>query len=120
LVFDGLLAAAGLQKLVGWFGGPRFPGTAEVFEQLGYRPGTLFALAAGVLEFVGGTLLLLGLFTPLATSIVVGVMINAVSATLPGGLFSPTGYQLPLLYVVVGAAVACTGAGTITLDHRRP
>jgi putative oxidoreductase len=120
VVFGGLFAAAGLQKLLGWFGGLGISGTAAAFEQVGYRPGTLFAVMAGALELAGGTLLLLGLFTPLAAAIVVGVMINAVSATLSGGLFGPTGYQLALLYATVGATVACTGAGTLAVDHGRP
>lgn len=119
-VFGGLLTAAGLQKLLGWFGGQGLSAMGETFEQIGYQPGVLFAAMAGLLETIGGLLLLLGLFTPLASAIVVGVMINAVSATWTGGLFGPTGYQLALLYATVGAVVACTGAGTLSLDHGRP
>ena len=105
VVFGGLLAAAGLQKLFGWFGGQGLTETGALFEQIGYSPGVFFAGVAGLLETAGGLLLLLGLFTPLACSIVIGVMINAVSATWEGGLSSgPTGYQL-------GAALRdCRGA----------
>jgi putative oxidoreductase len=119
VVFGGLLAAAGLQKLFGWFGGQGLTETGAVFEQIGYSPGVFFAATAGLLEAVGGLLLLLGLFTPLACSIVVGVMINAMSATLEGGLFGPTGYQSALLYATSGALIACTGAGVLALDHGR-
>jgi putative oxidoreductase len=119
VVFGGLLAAAGLQKLFGWFGGQGLTETGAVFEQIGYSPGVFFAAAAGLLEAAGGLLLLLGLFTPLACSIVVGVMINAVNATWSGGLFGQGGYQLPLLYATAGALIACTGAGVLALDHGR-
>lgn len=119
VVFGGLLAAAGLQKLFGWFGGQGLSETGAVFEQIGYSPGVFFAAVAGLLETAGGLLLLLGLFTPLACSIVVGVMINAVSATWAGGLFGPAGYQPALLYATVGAVIACTGAGALALDHGR-
>jgi putative oxidoreductase len=119
VVFGGLLAAAGLQKLFGWFGGQGLTETGAVFEQIGYSPGVFFAAVAGLLETVGGLLLLLGLFTPLACSIVVGVMINAVVATWSGGLFGPNGYQPALLYATVGALIACTGAGVLALDHGR-
>lgn len=119
LVFGGLLAAAGLQKLFGWFGGQGLAETGALFEQIGYSPGVFFAAVAGLLEAVGGLLLLLGLFTPLACSIVVGVMINAASATWSGGLFGPNGYQPALLYATAGAVIACTGAGRLALDRGR-
>lgn len=120
VVFGGLLAAAGLQKLFGWFGGPGLTDTGTVFEQIGYSPGVFFAAVAGSLETVGGILLMLGLFTPLACSIVVGVMINAASATWSGGLFGQGGYQMALLYATAGAVIACTGAGVMAIDHGRP
>ena len=119
VVFGGLLAAAGLQKLFGWFGGQGLTETGALFEQIGYSPGVFFAGVAGLLETAGGLLLLLGLFTPLACSIVIGVMINAVSATWEGGLFGQTGYQAALLYATAGALIACTGAGVLALDHGR-
>jgi putative oxidoreductase len=119
VVFGGLLAAAGLQKLFGWFGGQGLTETGAIFEQIGYSPGVFFAAVAGLLEAVGGLLLLLGLFTPLACSIVIGVMINAMTATWSGGLFGPTGYQPALLYATAGALIACTGAGVLALDHGR-
>ena len=120
VVFGGLLAAAGLQKLFGWFGGQGLAETGSMFEQIGYSPGVFFAAAAGTLETLGGLLLLLGLFTPLACSIVVGVMINAMYVTWSGGLFGPTGYQTALLYATAAAVIACTGAGVLALDHGRP
>jgi putative oxidoreductase len=119
VVFGALLAAAGLQKLFGWFGGQGLTETGAVFEQIGYSPGVFFAAVAGLLEAVGGLLLLLGLFTPLACAIVVGVMLNAISATWSGGLFGPAGYQPALLYATAGAVIACTGAGALALDHGR-
>ena len=119
VVFGGLLAAAGLQKLVGWFGGQGLAETGALFEQIGYSPGVFFAAIAGFLEVAGGLLLVLGLFTPLACSIVIGVMLNAVSATWSGGLFGPAGYQPALLYATVGVVVACTGAGALALDGGR-
>jgi putative oxidoreductase len=120
VTFGGLLAAVGLQKLLGWFGGQGLAETGAMFEQIGYSPGVFFAAMAGFLETLGGLLLLLGLFTPLACSIVVGVMINAASATWSGGLFGLGGYQTALLYATAGAVIACTGPGVLALDHGRP
>lgn len=120
VVFGGLLTAAGLQKLFGWFGGPGLTDTGAMFEEIGYSPGVFFAGVAGLLEVLGGLLLVLGLFTPLASAIVIGVMINAASATWSSGLFGLGGYQMALLYGTAGAVIACTGAGVLALDHGRP
>ena len=46
VVFGLLMAAHGSQKLFGWFGGYGLAGTGGFFEQLGFRPGKLFAGAA--------------------------------------------------------------------------
>src|SRR2546425_10312831 len=56
LVFGGLMAAHGSQKLFGWLGGYGLTGTGTFFEQLGFRPGRLFAAAAGMTEVLGGVL----------------------------------------------------------------
>ena len=50
------MTAHGTQKLFGWFGGPGIAGTSGAFEGLGFRPGTAFALTAGLGETIGGLL----------------------------------------------------------------
>jgi uncharacterized membrane protein YphA (DoxX/SURF4 family) len=56
LVLGVLMAAHGSQKLFAWFGGYGLTGTGTFFEQLGFRPGRLFAAAAGWTEVLGGVL----------------------------------------------------------------
>src|SRR2546428_9748641 len=58
------LAAHGMQKLLGWFSGYGLKGTAGFFESIGFRPGVLFALAAGLGEVAGGLLTAAGSFGP--------------------------------------------------------
>ena len=53
----------GTQKLFGWFGGHGLDGSGQFFESIGLRPGRRNAMAAGVAEAGGGTLLALGLAT---------------------------------------------------------
>jgi putative oxidoreductase len=50
LAVGGFFIGHGTQKLFGWFGGHGREGTAQMFEQLGLRPGQHHALAAGVAE----------------------------------------------------------------------
>src|SRR3954454_7675468 len=68
-----LLVGHGTQKLFGWFGGHGLEGTGGFFEKLGYRPGKVWAAVAGMSETGGGLLLALGLFTPLASAMIIGV-----------------------------------------------
>ncbi|MFI9504280.1 DoxX family protein [Nocardia sp. NPDC052566] len=120
VVFGGLLAAHGSQKLFGWFNGYGWNATTASFDQMGYNPGKLFGTLAGLSEFTGGLLLVFGLVTPLAAAIVVGTMINAVNTMWSGGLLTGKGYELPLLYAAAAAALAFTGPGRFSLDHGRP
>jgi putative oxidoreductase len=113
------LAAHGAQKLFGWFGGRGLAGTAQGYERMGYRPGTLMALLAGVGEAGGGALLALGLLTPLGAAAGIGVMLNAiVSAHLSKGFWNTKGgLEFPLTVATVFAAVAFTGPGRFSLDR---
>ena len=61
-----LFVGHGTQKLFGWFGGEGLEGTGAFFEQLGFRPGRRYALAAGAAEAGGGLLFALGAATPLS------------------------------------------------------
>src|SRR6185436_13665258 len=118
LVFGLVMAAHGAQKLFGWFGGWGIAGTGGFFESLGFRPGRLFAAAAGAGEFGGGLLLALGLLGPLGPALVIGVMtVAALSVHWQHGLFATSnGIELPLLYAGAAAALALTGPGGFSVD----
>src|SRR3984893_18244249 len=97
VLFGAAIAAHGAQKLFGWFGGYGLKGSGGFFEGLGFHPGVAFAAAAGLGEFVGGLLLVIGLFTPLGAAAVLGTMIVAmISVHLKGGFFAATnGIEMP-------------------------
>ena len=118
LVFGLLMAAHGSQKIFGWFGGYGLTGTGTFFEQLGFRPGRLFAAAAGWTEFLGGVLLAVGLGGPIGPAFIVSVMIVALVSVHRGhGLFAATnGIEVPLLYAAGAAGLAFTGPGPYSLD----
>ncbi|PLT33443.1 DoxX family protein [Bacillus sp. V5-8f] len=111
-------AAHGAQKAFGWFGGGGPEGTAGFFEQIGIKPGKPMALLAGLGEFVGGILFLLGFLTPLAALLIIVPMIVAIK-TVHGknGLFSDKGgieYNVVLIAIALG--IMLTGPGEISLD----
>jgi putative oxidoreductase len=118
LVFGLVMAGHGAQKLFGWFGGYGIAGTGGFFESLGYQPGRLFAAAAGFSEFAGGLLLALGLFGPIGSALVIGVMtVAALTVHWQNGLFAMSnGVELPLLYAAAAVALALTGPGSYSLD----
>lgn len=118
VALGGLMAAHGAQKLFGWFGGYGLTGTGGFFESLGFRPGRLFAGAAGLTELGSGLLLALGLLQPFAAAAMVSVMIvAAISVHWQHGLFATSnGIELPLLYGVGAATLALTGPGAFSLD----
>jgi putative oxidoreductase len=113
------LAGHGAQKLFGWFGGGGLEGTAKGYDRLGYRPGPLMALLAGVGEAGGGALLALGLLTPLGAAAGIGVMLNAiVSVHLPKGFWNTKGgLEFPLTIATVFAGIALAGPGRFSLDR---
>lgn len=112
-----LLAAHGLQKLFGWFGGAGLVPTADMFAGMGYRNGKLMAALAGLGEVAAGLGLALGLFTPLAGAAAIGVMVNAAAAHWPAGLWSYNGgYEYPLVVATMAGGLAWHGPGTISVD----
>jgi putative oxidoreductase len=118
LVLGTLIAAHGAQKLFGWFGGYGLAGTGGFFESLGFRPGRMFAAAAGVTEVTGGLLLLLGFLGPVGPALMLPVMIvAAVSVHWKNGVFAASnGIEVPLLYATGALALALTGPGAFSLD----
>jgi putative oxidoreductase len=109
----------GMQKLTGWFGGGGPDGTGRFFEQVGIRPGRESALVAGAAEAGGGSLLVLGLFTPAAVSMLTGVMTNAIRHVhARNGLWNSSGgVELPATILAALAALADGGPGRYSLDE---
>jgi putative oxidoreductase len=117
LVFGITMSAHGAQKLFGWFGGYGISGTGQFFESIGFRPGRVLAVAAGLGEVAGGLLVALGLLGPIGPALMLSVMIVASSLHWKNGLFATAnGIELPLLYGAAAVALAFTGYGTYSFD----
>jgi len=118
LVVGGLFVGHGTQKLFGWFGGQGLDATAQGFEQLGLRPGRRNAIAAGGAEAGGGALLVLGLATPLAASVLTATMLTAIYRVHAknGPWLSNGGYEYNLVMIAAALALAEAGPGALSLD----
>lgn len=112
------LAAHGVQKLFGWFGGYGLAATGQALETLGFHPGRRHAFMAGSVETAAGLLLALGLATPLAAALVFSVMLVAgVSAHVRQGFFiTAGGYEYTLVLGIAGLTLAFTGPGAWSVD----
>ena len=118
LGIGGTLVAHGTQKLFGWFGGAGLDKTAAGFERIGFRPGKVNAIAAGLGEAGGGALLATGIGSPGAGAAIAGTMIVASSMHIDNGFFSSKGgFEFPAVLGLSAAALALTGPGTLSIDH---
>jgi putative oxidoreductase len=92
--------------------------TGELFETWGHSPGSLMVAVAAFSELSGAVLLTVGFLMPLAAAIVGATMFVAGSVNVSKGLWAAQGgYELPLVYGIVGLALAFTGPGRLSLDN---
>jgi putative oxidoreductase len=106
----------GTQKLFGWFGGYGPKGTGGFFASQGYRAPVLMAVLAGLAEAGGGTLLALGLATPLAGALLAIVMINAIGSVTFKKAFM-LGSELEIAYLTIAVSLAAIGPGRFSIDR---
>jgi putative oxidoreductase len=113
------LAAHGVQKLFGWYGGYGLKGTGEFMVKLGFPSGRLFAGLAGFGETGAGVLLALGLFTPFAAALMILVMLTAIlTVHINNGFFATgNGVEMPALYAMSALILAFVGPGNFSLDN---
>jgi putative oxidoreductase len=101
----------GVQKIFGLLGGiDQAGGTVPLMSQMGL---------AGVLELVGGFMLLIGILTrPVAVILVLEMIAAYVMAHMPNGLFPVQNQgELALIYALVFAYFAGNGAGRWSVDN---
>jgi putative oxidoreductase len=108
----------GSQKLFGWFGGYGPKGTGGWLESIGVKPGVLMAVVAGLMELVGGALFAAGLFTVLASALIVLTMLVAIVKVhgKNGYWITANGVEYNVMLIAVAVGIALTGAGAYSLD----
>ncbi len=120
--------AHGAQKLFGAFGGAGLSGTIAGFTAMGLRPPAPLAIGASVLEFFGGLMLLVGLWTrPVAALLGLEMLFALLTVHAANGFFlnwacAPgRGHGIEYSVSLIGslAALALLGAGRASLDATR-
>lgn len=120
-----VMFAHGAQKVLGWWGGPGVEGTFAAFEQAYGIPPWLTVLPMAA-EFLGGLLLIVGLFGRVA-ALAIGVdMLVAmfVGGHVANGFFmnwfgqmTGEGFEYHILAIGMAAALVAQGSGAASIDR---
>src|SRR5438876_9837649 len=103
----------GCQKLFVW----GFHGVAGFLGPLGVPAPAVAAVLLTLVEFVGGALLVLGLFTRWAAWLLAIDMVVAILLVhLKKGFFNPQGFEYPLTLLAANIAIALAGPGAGAVD----
>ena len=121
-----VLAAHGLQKLFGWWGGQGLTGFKNSLSDVGYQHADILAYVSAGGEIVSGALLVLGLFTPVAAAGALAFLINGLLVTISAKphshnltYFLPDGHEYQITLIVIAVAVILAGPGRYGLDGGR-
>jgi putative oxidoreductase len=121
-----VLAAHGLQKLFGWWGGEGIGAFKNSLSDVGYQHADILAYVSAGGEIVAGVLLVLGLFTPVAAAGALAFLINGLLATISArphshslSYFLPDGHEYQITLIVLAVAVILCGPGRYGLDAGR-
>ena len=111
----------GAGKLFGAFDGPGLHRTALYFSQTAHlRPGGLFAVVGGVIEFGGALAMALGVATRVAALALLGDQVMAmITVTWRNGINSLSatpGYEFNLTLCALAVVVIAFGAGRFSVD----
>lgn len=122
-IFAGLmLVPHGMQKLFGAFGG-NIDGTAGFFAKAGLVPALPLAYLIGCVEFFGGIMIAIGLFTRIAAAgatiqLFVAAFYIHMTFLAKGFFWTKGGYEYPLLWAIVMLAIFFRGGGNLSVDSK--
>jgi putative oxidoreductase len=118
-VVGGLFIGHGTQKLFGWFGGPGMRGGEQLMDSIELAPPRPHAVAAGLTETAGGSMLVTGLATPFAAAGLIGTMLTAIRRVhRPNGVWNTNGgYEFNLVLIAALLHLVEDGPGAPSLDR---
>lgn len=111
--------AHGAQKLFGIWGGGGLAGTAVFFAKTGIPLAGLFAVVVALVEFFGGIIIFLGLYTRWAAILLsIDMIVALFSFHIKKGFFISKG-GIELVFLILGGTIALIilGSGALSLDR---
>jgi len=104
IALGGILFLAGAGKALGWFGGVGMEFTLDGFSQMGM--GAPLAYLSTYAEFIGGFLIVIGLFTrPAAMALAINMLVATI-VSLPQGFMVGASYPFSLFMVSLAVLIA--------------
>lgn len=119
LALGWIFIAHGGQKLFGLWGGSGLQGFAGSLETLGLKPAMFWALLAGGAEFLGGLMVLLGVFARWGALFILAVMAVAVATVhwKNGFFLSNSGYEYNVAIIGLALCILFAGSGRFSLKQ---
>lgn len=118
LTMGAIFIAHGSQKVLGKFNGPglrAWTGMNTPFPFM--RPAWLWMGAAAFAEFIGGILLVLGLFTRVGAFFIAVTMLTAIIGVhWPNFFANNNGMEYPLALLAMAVALLISGGGQLSID----
>ena len=114
-----IMAAHGLQKAFGVWGGPGWSKFLAAPAPFGFmRPTWLWMGAALVAELIGGLLVLFGLLTRVGAFLIACTMLTAIFGVHWGAFFAPKGFEYPVALLGMSLALLIVGGGRLSIDEK--
>lgn len=120
VVIGGTFVVHGLQHLFGLLNGHGHDAFAAIVEGQGYKFPDILAYVGGGVELVGGGLLVIGLFTPVAAGALLALLANVIVLKWKIGFYAPFGYELELVLASGAFALLFAGPGRVSFDRPTP
>jgi len=96
-----------------------FSGVARGFAGMGIPLPDISAVVVTLVEFIGGLLLILGLFSRFAAWLLaIDMTVAIVAVHLRNGFFLPHGFEYPLVLLAANITLALSGPGDPALDRK--
>ena len=119
VALGGVFILRGAPTVLDVLGGDGIAGFADYLDDAGFIQATILAWGVGLSELIGGILLVIGLFTPLAASALLCVMANAILLNRADGYFLPDGVEYLAVLGAMAFVALFAGPGRVALDRGR-
>src|SRR5262249_15769442 len=121
LALGAVMFAHGAQKVFGVWGGPglnRWTSQAAPFPEM--RPACLWLAPSGLSEFIGGALVMIGLYTRVGAFFIACVMIVAIFGVhwRYGFFIEAGGFEFPFALLGMAIALMIHGGGAASIDSQ--